>query len=121
MSTMTGADLRNSWSDSQIKAFLDRHGIPCPQPRQRDVLLQTARENYESVAQKLGEAAHYPGNWLYEQWTESDLKGWLDERGWPAPQPTTRDKLVASVRRNARLASLRARSIAASEIGRAHV
>jgi hypothetical protein len=22
----------------------------------------------------LGEAAHYPGNWLYEQWSESDLK-----------------------------------------------
>ncbi|PLB52973.1 hypothetical protein P170DRAFT_119663 [Aspergillus steynii IBT 23096] len=104
----------DTWSDSQIKAFLDRHGIPCPQPRQRDVLLQTARENYETVANKLGEAAHYPGNWLYEQWTESDLKSWLDERGWPAPQPTTRDRLVASVRRNARLASLRARSIAAS-------
>lgn len=104
----------DTWSDSQIKAFLDRHGIPCPQPRQRDVLLQTARENYEGVAKKLGEAVHYPGNWLYEHWTESDLKGWLDERGWPAPQPTTRDKLVASVRRNSRLASLRARSIAAS-------
>jgi hypothetical protein len=78
------------------------------------VLIKTARENYESIAKKLNEAASYPGNWVYETWTESDLKEWLDERGWPVPQPSTRDRLVASVRRNARLASLHAQSIAAS-------
>ncbi|OOQ91802.1 putative stress response protein (Ish1) [Penicillium brasilianum] len=104
----------DSWSDSQLKAFLDRHGIPAPQPRKRDVLIKTARENYESIAKKVGETAAYPGNWLYENWSESDLKTWLDERGWPAPQPTTRDKLIASVRRNSRLASLQAQSISAS-------
>lgn len=85
-----------------------------PQPRQRDVLIKTARENYETIAKKLGETTSYPGNWVYSQWTESELKEWLDERGWPAPQPSTRDKLVASVRRNARLAALQARSLAAS-------
>lgn len=104
----------NRWSDSQLKAFLDRHGIPAPQPRQRDVLLKTARENYEAIANKAGETAAYPGNWVYDQWTESELKEWLDERGWPVPQPTTRDKLIASVRRNGRLASLQARNLAAS-------
>ncbi|KAE8349716.1 hypothetical protein BDV28DRAFT_160254 [Aspergillus coremiiformis] len=104
----------DTWSESHLKAFLDRHGIPAPQPRKRDVLLKTARENYETIAKRLGEAASYPGNWVYEQWTESDLKEWLDERGWPAPQPTTRDKLIASVRRNARLAGLQARNLASS-------
>jgi vacuolar-type H+-ATPase subunit H len=106
----------DTWTDSQLKAFLDRHGIPAPQPRRRDVLLKAARENYESIAKKLGEAAHYPGNWLYEQWSESDLKAWLDERGWPVPQPTTRDRLIAAVRRNTRLASLQAKNIAASVV-----
>ena len=96
-----------------MKAFLDRHGIPAPQPRKRDTLLRAVRENYEAVAKKVGETAHYPGNWLYEQWTESDLKEWLDERGWPVPQPTTRDKLIASVRRHARLSNLQAKSLAA--------
>lgn len=108
-----------SWSESQLKAFLDRHGIPAPQPRKHDVLIKTARENYESIAKKVGETASYPGNWLYEQWTESDLKEWLDERGWPAPQPTNRDKLIASVRRNSRLASLQAKAIAASAVSSA--
>jgi hypothetical protein len=102
-----------SWTESQLKAFLDKHGIPSPQPRTRDALLTTARENYESVAKKSKETTAYPGNWLYHAWSESDLKAWLDERGIPVPQPTTRDKLIASVRRNSRLASLNAQHAAA--------
>lgn len=104
----------SSWSDSQLKAFLDRHGIPAPQPRKRDSLLSAARENYEIVAKKLGETASYPGNWLYEHWSDSDLKQWLDERGWPVPQPTTRDRLIAAVRRQSHLAALTQRELASS-------
>ncbi|KAK2046144.1 hypothetical protein LZ31DRAFT_494345 [Colletotrichum somersetense] len=104
----------DSWTDSQLKAFADKHGIPVPQPRNRDSLLQKARANYETIAQKAGETAAYPGNWLYETWSESDLKEWLDTHGFPAPQVTSRDKLIASVRRNSRLASLKAQEQAAS-------
>jgi len=96
----------DSWTDSQLKAFADKHGIPVPQPRKRDTLVQTLRLNYEKITKKVGETASYPGNWLYETWSESDLKEWLDTHGIPAPQPSTRDKLIASVRRNARLTSL---------------
>jgi len=104
----------DSWTDSQLKAFCDKHGITVPQPRKRDQFLQTARESYETVAKKLGETTAYPGNWLYEQWSESDLKQWLDERGWPVPQPSTRDRLISAVRRQSRLASLAAESSASS-------
>ncbi|OHF00822.1 hypothetical protein CORC01_03896 [Colletotrichum orchidophilum] len=104
----------DSWTDSQLKAFADKHGIPVPQPRNRDSILQKARANYETIAQKAGETASYPGNWLYETWSESDFKEWLDTHGFPAPQITNRDKLIASVRRNSRLASLKAQEQAAS-------
>jgi len=104
----------DSWTESRLKAFLDRHSIPAPQPRKRDTLLRAARENYEAVAKKLGETAAYPGNWLYAEWSDSDLKEWLDARGWPVPQPTTRDRLIAAVRRQSRLASLAAKQSAAS-------
>jgi len=104
----------DSWTESQLKAFCDKHGIPVPQPRKRDTLLQKAREAYSTVAEKLGEAYAYPGNWLYETWSESDLKEWLDKNGYPAPQPTTRDSLIASVRRNSRLAYLKSQEMTAS-------
>lgn len=100
----------DTWTDSQLKAFADKHGIPVPQPRKRDTLLSSVRENYQSAANKVSETASYPGDWLYETWSDSDLKAWLDERGYPAPQPSSRDKLVASVRRNSRLGSLNLQS-----------
>lgn len=97
-----------------MKSFLDHNKIPSPQPRTRDSLLTSARQNYDAIAKKSGEYAAYPGNWLYTSWSESDLKEFLDARGLPSPQPTTRDKLIASVRRNARLASLNMQSVASS-------
>lgn len=94
-------------SDSSLKAFADYHHIPVPQPHKRDSLLQKLRANYDTIAKKADATIHYPGDWLYQSWSESDLKEWLDEHGVPAPQPTTRDKLIATVRRNSRLAGLK--------------
>ena len=104
----------NSWTDSQLKAFCDKNGIPVPQPRKRDTLLTAVRSNYETAASKLNEYAQYPGDWLYNSWSESDLKEYLDERGVPVPQPSTRDKLIASVRRNSRQASLNMKAASAA-------
>ncbi|KAF4122380.1 putative stress-responsive nuclear envelope protein [Geosmithia morbida] len=104
----------DTWGQSQLKAFADKHDIPVPQPRPRDAILQRLRLNYENIAKRLGETTSYPGNWLYDSWTESDLKEWLDTHGFPSPQPSSRDKLIASVRRNSRLAYLKAQAQAAS-------
>ncbi|KAF2771465.1 hypothetical protein EJ03DRAFT_308830 [Teratosphaeria nubilosa] len=98
----------DTWTESQLKAFLDKHGVPNPQPRTRDSLLATARSSYQSAANKAGETASYPGKWLYSEWSDSDLKAWLDERGVPVPQPGSRDKLIAQLRRNSKIASDRA-------------
>ncbi|KAG9233861.1 putative stress response protein ish1 [Amylocarpus encephaloides] len=104
----------DSWTDSQLKAFADKHGIPVPQPRKRDTVLSAIRSSYEDVATKAGETVAYPGNWLYSTWSESDLKGFLDTNGIPAPQPSNRDRMIATVRRNARIASLKASDAEAS-------
>lgn len=97
-----------------MKAFLDHNKIPNPNPRTRDSLLTTARQNYDAIAKKANQYASYPGDWLYQSWSESDLKEFLDSRGIPVPQPSTRDKLIASVRRNARLAKYQAETAASS-------
>jgi len=95
----------DSWTESQLKSFCDYHGIPVPQPRTRDSLLKSARSNYQSVADKLGEYYNYPGDWLFQNWSDSDLKSWLDERGISVYQGTKRNELIAKVRRNSRVAS----------------
>ncbi|KAJ8607491.1 hypothetical protein MRB53_040263 [Persea americana] len=104
----------DTWTESQLKAFLDYHDIPNPSPRTRDSLLHTARSNYQKAATKAGETFAYPGDWLYQQWSDSDLKAWADERGVPVPQPGNRDKLIASIRRNSKIASDRAKANLAS-------
>jgi len=104
----------DTWTDSQLKAFADRNGIPVPQPRNRDVLLKTVRENYQTVANKVNEYTAYPGDWLWASWSDSDLKAWCDERGVNVPQNGKRDQLIAAVRRNSRSASLGLASWSAS-------
>jgi len=81
------------WGESHLKAFLDRHGIRCPQPRTRDQLIAKARENYEIIRQSIGETAAIPGNWLYHVWSDSDLKSWCDYRGIPVPQGSKRNEV----------------------------
>jgi len=76
-----------------LKAFLDRHGIPCPQPHTRDKLLAQARKNYETVRKSIGDTAAAPGNWLFEQWSDSDLKSWCDYHSIPVPQGSKRNEV----------------------------
>lgn len=104
----------DTWSDSQLKAFADKQGIPVPQPRQRDSLIAAVRNNYQTAAEKAKETYNYPGDWLYSTWSDSDLKAWADERGYKVPQPSTRDSLIATIRRQSRLASLNAQGAYAS-------
>ncbi|QSZ29120.1 hypothetical protein DSL72_003630 [Monilinia vaccinii-corymbosi] len=104
----------DSWTESQLVAFADRHNIPIPHPRKRDTLLQKLRTSYDTIAKRAGETAAYPGNWLYESWSKDDLKEFFDSHGIRVPHPPTRDNLIAHVRRNARFASLKAADLQAS-------
>ncbi|KAF3911643.1 hypothetical protein AA313_de0201939 [Arthrobotrys entomopaga] len=101
----------DTWTDSQLKSFLDYHNIPSPKPRTRDALLATARSNYATIAQKADETAAYPGDWVFQQWSDSDLKKWLDDHGYHVYQGSKRNELIAAVRRNSRQASLKVNDI----------
>ncbi|OAR02600.1 hypothetical protein LLEC1_00342 [Akanthomyces lecanii] len=98
----------NTWSDSQLKALADKQGIPVPATSNRDALLAKARRGFEVGSKAAGETLSYPGDWLYESWSDSDFKKWLDTNGIPAPQRSNRNALVAAVRRNSHLAYLKA-------------
>lgn len=101
----------DTWTESQLKSFLDYHNIPSPKPRNRDSLLSTARSNYATISQKAGETAAYPGDWVFKQWSDSDLKKWLDEHGYHVYQGSKRNELIAAVRRNSRQTSLKVNDV----------
>lgn len=98
----------DSWSDSQLRSFLEYHKITKPALTTREKLLNAVKESYDDVARKFegqpsaSDVVHYPGNWLYDSWSDSDLRNWLVERGLLEPKavPKTRAGLVAAVRRN---------------------
>ena len=102
----------NTWGDTELKAFLDKHGIPNPSPRTRDTLLSRARKGYTDLSKKAGETAAAPGNWLFESWSDSDLKSWADYRGISVPQGSKRNDLIALVRRHLRDFSIHAQDYA---------
>lgn len=77
--------------------------------KKRDTLIHKAQAAYDAAAKQAGETVGYAGDWLYDSWTDADLKAWLDARGIPVPQVTKRNELVAKVRRGAYLAHLKAR------------
>ncbi|KAI5294487.1 hypothetical protein KEM52_003907 [Ascosphaera acerosa] len=95
----------DTWDDTALKKFLDRHGVTAPAKKDHNALLQAAIDSYDAIATKAGETARYPGDWLYETWSDSQLKEYLDKRGYRVPQHSTRDRMIAAVRRVGFLAS----------------
>jgi hypothetical protein len=101
----------DSWTDSQLKSFLDYHNIPNPTPRNRDSLLQSARSAYSNMV-STGSSVY---DSIFGSWTDSDLKAWCDAHGVPVPQGSTKESMLASLRKNTHSFSEQAKSWWAGE------
>lgn len=63
----------DDWSDSRLRAFADKYGITVPEPQKKESTLQAIRSSYDAIAKKLGQSVAYPGDWLYETWSDSGI------------------------------------------------
>jgi hypothetical protein len=116
----------NAWSDSELKKFLDEHGVKIPQGSARNELIALARKHRaslinvssatSSVTSILGAATTNAGNeyaratedaqlkaddvfdTTVRAWSNSRLKAYLDARGVPIPQAGKRDEILAKVK-----------------------
>ena len=125
----------DAWSDSQLKDFLDRNGIPVPQGSRKNELLALARKNaakfsgneqssvsasgasaygaatssaanqYAKATDDASMKANDAFNGAIGSWSDSRLKAYLDSRGVTVPQSSKRDELLAQVRLNQHKAS----------------
>jgi len=94
----------DTWSTEQLQEFLGKKAKGT-----RDDLIASAKKQYASASSKGGAAwssltsqgAKATG-YLFDQWSDSDLKAFLDSYGVPVPQGSKRNELIAAARRNSR-------------------
>lgn len=75
-----------------------------PHPSTRDKLVATVRRNSRLVSLKLQSASdsakNYVADSVFDSWSDSKLKEFLDKNSIKAPQGSGRNELLALVRRN---------------------
>ncbi|KAK9465650.1 hypothetical protein V1512DRAFT_265537 [Lipomyces arxii] len=110
--------LFNAWSDSELADWLTSHGYDVPRNSDRNTLISLikkysyqasnqavgAKNSAQAVFQKMNaEMLDTTGavkDTVFDTWSESQLKLFLDKHGVPVPQPTKKDKLLALARKN---------------------
>lgn len=127
--------LFDTWSDSQLKEFLDENHVPIPQGSKKNEMIALARKyrasatgnaastvsgsaasaygaatsnigsQYAQATDGAASAANAAFGMAVDSWSESRLKAYLDARGVPVPQSGKRDELAAAVRLNAHKAA----------------
>lgn len=94
----------DTWSSEQLQEYLGKKAKGT-----RDELIASAKKNYASASAKGGkewESLTSQGAkataYLFDSWSDSDLKSFLDSYGVPLPQGSKRNELIAAARRNSR-------------------
>lgn len=90
--------LFDTWSFDGLRNFLKKHGVEVSPQATKDQLVQTAKDNYKTIASKLDKNELLPGTGYFEHWTTDDLKHWLQEH--EIPFEGKQDELISKVRDN---------------------
>ncbi|KAI2472723.1 hypothetical protein F4781DRAFT_319411 [Annulohypoxylon bovei var. microspora] len=100
-----------TWSESDLKEWLDTHGFPAPQVTERNRLVSLVRRNSRLAYLKLQDqqasasasaSAAYAAltDKIIDAWGESQLKEFCDKNGINVPQGSRVNELRALVRKN---------------------
>jgi hypothetical protein len=94
----------DTWSTEQLREFIGKKAKGT-----RDDLIASAKKIYASASARGGDAwssltakgAKATG-YLFDTWSDSDLKSFLDTYGVPVPQGSKRNELIAAARRHSK-------------------
>jgi len=84
-----------SWTESDLKTFLDAHNIPNPGEKSKSSYIDAIQKNSALFKDKLTEI--YPGDWIYNTWTDNRLREWLEARGLEISEE--RERMIAAIRK----------------------
>lgn len=93
--------LFDTWSDSDLRKYLDKNGVKYDAKASKDKLVESARQSFHDVSKKLGSSGFYPSVKYFQDWDEDDLKAWLKEYDIPYEKiANDKDALLDKVREN---------------------
>lgn len=94
----------DTWSTEQLRDFIGKEARGT-----RDELIAYAKTIYASASAKGGDTWASLTNrgakatgYLFDKWSDSDLKSFLDSYGVPIPHGSKRDEVIAEAKRNSR-------------------
>lgn len=87
-----------SWDFDSLTKFLKHHGIKVDEKANKSDLLKTLKSKFSSIAKKNKGSNFYPGDWLYESWSEDDLKNWLNNFKIEFDKGSSKSSLVEKVK-----------------------
>ena len=94
----------DTWSSEQLQEFLGKKAKGT-----RDELIASAKKQYASASAKGGDVwssltaqGARATSYLFDTWSDSDLKSFLDSYGVHVPQESKRNELIAAARRHSR-------------------
>lgn len=87
-----------SWDFDSLTKFLKHHGIKVDEKANKSDLLKTLKNKYSSISKKNKGSNFYPGDWLYESWSEDDLKKWLNNYKIEFDKNSSKKGLVEKVK-----------------------
>src|SRR5579859_434547 len=97
-------DTFDTWSSEQLQEWLGKKAKGT-----RDELIVSAKKQYASASKaggaqwtSLTSQGAKATSYLFDQWSDWDLKSFLDSYGVPVPQGSKRNELIAAARRNSR-------------------
>ncbi|KAF2665548.1 hypothetical protein BT63DRAFT_459128 [Microthyrium microscopicum] len=92
----------NSWDTAQLSKYLSQKGedVQKSAVNNKDALVKQVQSTWSETAEGANTAYGSVSNWIFDSWTESQLKSFCDYHGIPVPQPRTRDSLLKTVRSN---------------------
>ncbi|KAI5959306.1 uncharacterized protein KGF55_005456 [Candida pseudojiufengensis] len=87
-----------SWDLNSLQKYLKHNGITYDPKANKSDLLKEIKSSYDKIAKKNHGSSYYPGNWLYDSWSNDDLTNWLNRYGIEYNKKSTKDQLIDKVK-----------------------
>ena len=91
-----------SWSAPQLRSYLQSkgHDASAYAGDTQEALLRKVKGSWYETEDKSGQAWGDVKGWMFDTWSDSQLKAFCDKKGIAVPQPRTRDAMLAKIRAN---------------------